>query len=249
MVSTSIKILRTLSSKNLSTNELIEQTSSDKTHVEDTIRALARAGIIKRTRDTSHKQKKINQLDLLGLGLSETMSKIERYKKANEEFIQSYRKKEGWTEPEKESFYKVVEIVTSNICNVLMQIYASISNRKISPLVQAILNTIILNSLSDQLSIIRSSGKDKSMDMVHYHFTSIILEDLLDHKIGLDLISNPDIGKESQNLISSFLHLLIAPSGERNLSDYFKKHYETIIVPHVYKHWNDTMREYDTIMI
>ena len=91
MVYTSISILRLLSHESMSTNDLIERTSSDKSFVVNTIKALNKAKIIKRTRSHEHRQKKINELEDLGSELVKIVYCIEQYSSAYKKFINTYR--------------------------------------------------------------------------------------------------------------------------------------------------------------
>jgi hypothetical protein len=190
----------------------------------------------------------INELDPLGKDLSEILVKVKQYKEAYNEFIQLYKKNEIWNVSDKDDVYNLIEVCTSNICNILMRIYISIANQEIHPFAQRILDRLIFNSLTDQFSIILKSGKDENISMVHYHFFSIVLESLLKHKIGLDLFSNPHIGKETKNLVGALLHLTIFPSDERRLSDYVLKYYNPIIGHSEVDQVKAILKKYDIIM-
>lgn len=66
MVDILIHILRLLSIGNLSTNNLIKQTSLDKSHVEDVLKALKKARMIRLNPSPTHNQMIVNELDSLG---------------------------------------------------------------------------------------------------------------------------------------------------------------------------------------
>ena len=95
MVSMAICILRSLSREKLSTNQLIKQTSSDKSFVVDTIKALNKAKIIKRTRSPEHHQKKINELDQRGHEMIKMLYCIEQYNKSYAEFYKVFKEEFG----------------------------------------------------------------------------------------------------------------------------------------------------------
>ena len=78
LVITSIKILSSMYKKNMFVNEIIEQTSSDRSFVIKTLRTLEKGRFIESIKSKSHKQKKVKQLSQLGQELANliTASKI-----------------------------------------------------------------------------------------------------------------------------------------------------------------------------
>jgi DNA-binding HxlR family transcriptional regulator len=90
LVETSIKILRLLLDKSLHYNEIIRQTSPDRTHVDNAIYVLERGQLImeykiskrERKQQKIHSQTKIMQITDLGRELIDILVSLEQYKKA-----------------------------------------------------------------------------------------------------------------------------------------------------------------------
>jgi len=88
LVGTSIKILRLLLDKKLHYNEIIRQTSPDRTHVDNTIDVLERGQLIKeykiskreRKEQKIHSQARIMQITDLGRELIDILVSLEQYK-------------------------------------------------------------------------------------------------------------------------------------------------------------------------
>ena len=70
LVITSIKILSSIYKKNMFVNEIIDQTSSDRSFVIKTLRTLEKGRFIESINSKSHKQKKVKQLSQLGQELA-----------------------------------------------------------------------------------------------------------------------------------------------------------------------------------
>ena len=79
LVVTFIKILNSLYIENMSVNEIIEQTSTDRTFVIKALRKLEKAGFIDTIKNLSHKQKKVKQLSKLGHTLAQLTFNIENF--------------------------------------------------------------------------------------------------------------------------------------------------------------------------
>jgi hypothetical protein len=90
LVETSIKILRLLLDKSLHYNEIIRQTSPDRTHVDNAIDVLDRGQLImeyqiskrERKQQKIHSQARIMQITDLGRELIDILVSLEQYKKA-----------------------------------------------------------------------------------------------------------------------------------------------------------------------
>ena len=80
---TSIKILSSLYKKNMFVNEIIDQTSSDRSFVIKTLRTLEKGRFITSIKSKSHKQKKVKQLSQLGQELANLVISIQNF---NEEY-------------------------------------------------------------------------------------------------------------------------------------------------------------------
>ena len=80
---TSIKILSSLYKKNMFVNEIIDQTSSDRSFVIKTLRILEKGRFITSIKSKSHKQKKVKQLSQLGQELANLVNSIQNF---NEEY-------------------------------------------------------------------------------------------------------------------------------------------------------------------
>ena len=83
LVMTSIKILSSLYKKNMFVNEIIDQTSSDRSFVIKTLRTLEKGRFITSINNKSHKQKKVKQLSQLGQELTNLVNSIQNF---NEEY-------------------------------------------------------------------------------------------------------------------------------------------------------------------
>lgn len=270
----SISILRLLSHENMNTNELIKQTSSDKSFVVNTIKALNKAKIIKRTRSHEHRQMKINELDHLGSELIKVISRIEQYSNAYKKFVNTYREnswidgKRSIQSPESstnvinrhskkdpkvleqnkyvEEIEEVLEFCTRSIWNILIYIYAilyPISGG--DKLFEAIVNNIILTSLSEQILFCRDDAK---MVELCTNFIVPIIESLVGDNIGLSLCSNPLFGKEARNLILAFLRLIMINSAEETFSSFVNKYYPVYPEYPDFKPRGDVLYKYDTIL-
>ena len=79
LVGTFIKILNSLYIENMSVNEIIEQTSSDRTFVIKALRELEKAELIETIKNQSHKQKKVKQLSKLGKTVAQLTFNIEKF--------------------------------------------------------------------------------------------------------------------------------------------------------------------------
>jgi DNA-binding MarR family transcriptional regulator len=274
MVSMAINILRSLSHENMSTNQLIEQTSSDKSFVVNTIKALNKAKIIKRTRDHEHRQKKINELDSHGQEILKIICCIEQYTSSYRVFIKSFRgnfdvsksdairsrefagnilngkgPNDHNTDKLDEHYEEIGEVITlciRNICNILIYIYALSSHiTTTDKLLQAIINRIILDSFSEQISACREGAK---MVGLHTNFIVPVIDSLVGDNIGLNLFSKPLIGMETKNLVRSLLNLFVIPSGEENLSTYTKKYFPKYPENPKFKPREDVLKRYDAIL-
>lgn len=273
MVAMAISILRSLSREKLGTNQLIEQTSSDKSFVENTIKALNRSKIIKRTRSHEHRQKKINELDHSGQEIIKVLHCIEQYNKSYIEFYKVFKEKLPLVKNNKiqsqfslsslnrnevidhdtgrldeyfEQITQVIGLCIRNICNILIYIYSELSGSTMTDKIShAILNRIILDSLSEQISACREGGDTVGL---RTNFIIPVIESLIGDNIGLELFADPLIGNETKNLISSLLNLFVIPSGEENLSDYSNKYYPKYIENLGYKPRKDLLKKYDLIL-
>ena len=83
LVMTSIKILSSLYKKNMFVNEIIEQTSSDRSFVIKALRTLEKGRFITSINNKCHKQKKVKQLSQLGQELANLIFSIQNF---NEEY-------------------------------------------------------------------------------------------------------------------------------------------------------------------
>jgi DNA-binding HxlR family transcriptional regulator len=106
LVTTSIIILSLLYKKNMFVNEIIEQTSSDRSFVIKTLRTLEKGRFIETINSKSHKQKKVKQLSQLGQELANLIICIQNF---NEEYdrlaqlINEYKKLDEEIEKLKET--------------------------------------------------------------------------------------------------------------------------------------------------
>jgi hypothetical protein len=107
---------------------------------------------------------------------------------------------------------------------------------------------IIFDSIAKQFSVIQRSGRDENVNMVQYHFTSIVLDRLIQDRIGLGLSCNKGIGIETKNLLGSLLYLMITLSNKNNLSDYINEYYPNFGKDGNYKKIETIIKEYDMIM-
>ena len=81
LVTTSIIILSLIYKKNMFVNEIIEQTSSDRSFVIKTLRTLEKGRFITSINSKSHKQKKVKQLSQLGQELANLVNSIQNFNK------------------------------------------------------------------------------------------------------------------------------------------------------------------------
>lgn len=81
LVMTSIKILSSLYKKDMFVNEIIDQTSSDRSFVIKTLRTLEKGRFITSINSKSHKQKKVKQLSQLGQELANLVNSIQIFNK------------------------------------------------------------------------------------------------------------------------------------------------------------------------
>ena len=80
LVDTYIKILNVLYEENMSVNEIIEQTSNDRTYVLDVLKKLEIYGLIEPIEfQKQHKQKKFKKLTELGFEISQLTFNIEKF--------------------------------------------------------------------------------------------------------------------------------------------------------------------------
>ena len=79
LVITFIKILNLLYIQNMSVNEIIEQTSTDRTFVIKALKKLEKAEFIITMKNQSHKQKKVKQLSASGHTLAQLTFNIENF--------------------------------------------------------------------------------------------------------------------------------------------------------------------------
>jgi len=97
MVNTTQKILCLLLGTEMSVNNLIAQTSSDKSHVVDVISNLGKLGLLEESKDKRHKQKKIKKLTSVGKEISILLTLISEYSDAERSLtrkIESFTLKE-----------------------------------------------------------------------------------------------------------------------------------------------------------
>lgn len=262
LVTTSTRILHLLSTSDLSTNDLILQTSSDRTHVEACIKSLVRARLIKRIKSPTHRQKKINQLDNIGKELSNVILFTYQYQNAFEKFWKSCRrnyyltydkvninslKGTGWTDRQVKSHLNVVndilllvQFCLSNFLNILLYLRAPFSST--ASLAQAILDNIIIKQVSKQLALIQSA------DLMRYHMIIPTLNFLTDNQLGIDLIQNRIIGNEVKDLLGSLLNLVVIPSGEKNLTNFVERYFAMHPDYHIIKQRKNETGPYDEIM-
>ncbi|MFL6400108.1 MAG: winged helix-turn-helix transcriptional regulator [Nitrososphaeraceae archaeon] len=88
---TSKKILRLLFDKNLHVNEIIRQTSLDRSYIISTIKTLEREGLIARNKGTKKGKEIVKQLTPLGKELAKLMDNIESYNKSYSELKYAIR--------------------------------------------------------------------------------------------------------------------------------------------------------------
>lgn len=274
LVETSISILRSLSTSRMGTNQLISQTSSDKSYVENVIKTMARAKLIKRTKSPKeHKQLIMNQLDDLGREFSNIQVYSHKFQNAFEKFCRCYidnflpnrkeiattqnnqapfsdiLKQKGWTDAEIISYgntraeiEEIIQLGVRSVCNVLIYTYQLKSSHNIGALPKAILDEIVLKSISDQLLIMRRFIREPDILGLIVPFIDSLCAD----RLGLNLSQNRIIGKETRDLMGSLLNLVVVPTGEKSLSDYIIRYY-----PREYREIEprkDITRIYDTIM-
>lgn len=124
LVNTCLCILRLILEKEMSINAVIKQTSSDRSHVEETIKILVRGKLVTKNKDPYHKQKRILKLTPLGEEFAELMKYIEQFNliystimkiiKENFEFHEDIHpnmftnrlRAKGWTQKEISSYFK-----------------------------------------------------------------------------------------------------------------------------------------------
>ncbi len=82
LVLTYTKILNILYNKNLSVNDIIKQTSSDRTFVINALKELEKVDFINTLQSKSHRQKKVKQLTKLGYELAHLTFNIENFNSA-----------------------------------------------------------------------------------------------------------------------------------------------------------------------
>src|SRR5918911_976046 len=93
LLETSKKILRLLFDKNLHVNEIIRQTSPDRSHVIATIKTLEREGLIARSGRTKKGKEIVKQLTELGHELVDMSRNLEQWKNAYFELRRAYEEK------------------------------------------------------------------------------------------------------------------------------------------------------------
>jgi DNA-binding HxlR family transcriptional regulator len=103
----SMKILRVLLKGSTHVNDIVKQTSSDKTYVLKVIKILQHERLIIETKDDRHSQKKIKQLTDLGQELTKLMENVDDYKNSYSKLME--RRKKYFTSSEIKKAYSVVE--------------------------------------------------------------------------------------------------------------------------------------------
>ena len=141
-----------------------------------------------------------------------------------------------------EQINEVIGLCIRNICNILLYIYSEMSGSMMTDkLSQAVINRIILDSLSEQISFCRDGADTVGLQT---NFITPVIDSLIGDNIGLNLFADPLIGDETKNLVRSLLNLFVIPSGEENLSDYSNKYVE-----HPgFKPRKDLLKKYDLIL-
>jgi DNA-binding transcriptional regulator GbsR (MarR family) len=181
LVQICIRILGLISDKNLSVNEIIRQTSSDRSHVIEAIKKLEGAALVVENKAREHKQKRIKRLSELGREFKHFMADIEKYneafirfEKSREENFDTLEKSEiqtnsgilrnrGWTEEEVrlrektwDGIYMMRGIFEKNIFNALVSRYsvlaAEIGDNEVA---KDILAKIVTDEVAHQLLIIQ----------------------------------------------------------------------------------------------
>ncbi|MGH9975084.1 MAG: hypothetical protein ACRD8Z_04525 [Nitrososphaeraceae archaeon] len=252
----------------MSTNELISQTSSDRSHVEEAIKSLVKAKLIQRTRTPKHKQKKINQLSNQGKELSKIIILTVRYRDAFERFWKSYRKHyldlgvskalkfHGWTDREIQSqlgFLKdiltVMHYCLSNFFIILINLKASFSNT--ASFIQAIIDNVIttfISFISKQISLAQHNRTSSDCDALTFHLVLPILNSISSNRINIDLLEHKYIGKKTKDLLVSLLNLIVVPQGEKNLTSYVDRYFTRYPECRNIAPRNDEIKKYDDIM-
>ena len=142
LVTTSIIILSLIYKKNMFVNEIIEQTSSDRSFVIKTLRTLEKGRLIESINSKSHKQKKVKQLSQLGQELANVIiciqnfneeydrlaQLIDEYKKLDEE-IEKLKKTEKENKPSPSLKRNPLEFVPSKHKNSEMILKIRLKNK------------------------------------------------------------------------------------------------------------------------
>ena len=92
LVETCIKILRLISDKSLHINNIVSQTSSDKSHVIKAIKTIEKAELVKRISSKTHKQMEFLELGQMGNELANLMKNIDEFRESYRSLTESINK-------------------------------------------------------------------------------------------------------------------------------------------------------------
>jgi DNA-binding HxlR family transcriptional regulator len=230
LVDTSIHILRLLSKGQTNVNEIIRQTSSDRTYIITLIKTLQREKLIERVQ-TPAKQVKILSLSNLGRELVDLLDNIIQYNKSYSELrkttkesldiiysdendLKSKLTSKGWNEQDIDHYtYYLTNSASlqyechSKFINVLGIRYGTIiSEFKPGKTARIILDEIMSEAFSGQFSLMLEYLFDSNnpyFPAIKKLFAS--LEDLLEY-------SNKFIDRETKNIVKSLFSLLDPPN-------------------------------------
>ncbi len=178
----------------------------------------------------------INQLDDLGREFSNIQVYSHKFQIAFGKFCRCYIdnflpkinnthnnqadivKQNGWTDAEiisyeetRDEIEEIIQLCVKSVCNILIYNYQLKSSRNIGALPTAILDDIVLESISDQLSVMRRFIREPDIHGLIVPF----LDSLCANRLGLNLSQNRIIGKETRDLMGSLLNLIVVPKEKK----------------------------------
>jgi DNA-binding MarR family transcriptional regulator len=218
LVDSCLHILRLILEKEMSINAVIKQTSSDRSHVEETIKILIRGKLVTKNKDPGHKQKRILRLTTSGEEFAEQMKYIDQFnfvyleimkiikenfelhEDTHPDLLSGKLRVKGWARDEIPSYFrwaggsKNFGIDTGYIFIVALcvQYISQLFKAGKNEIARAIATRIFTNTLNQRGSAIYSSEMPKILNDREFPIRQASVNDSIDH-MALSTLNKPII--------------------------------------------------------
>ena len=234
LVTISKDILRLLLGAGTNVNQIVRQTSSDRTYVLNVIKILEQEGLVSESTDPKHKQKKIKNLTAFGLEIAELVKSIDQYSKSwnkleqsMERYFNAVRSKK--TELNRLKFrsigiaileYETADYIKDFAIFTYSSIFRSFGHmshtldpesgqythlRSLPNTTRLILNQIIRSIIDRQIDTMLNNPLELIDEFNEY---SLRITELCEKMVDHDILNNEFISKEAKDVLLSAAFIL-----------------------------------------